>query len=161
MKTKSLKIKVTLLSASVLLVCIILITLTTFYNADTHFSDINIYKSNTQLEENVEISPIYTKPIDKINEAKKQFNIIGILISFIVFLLGILAIYLVVGSAFKPLDKLSEEISLITENSLDTHITNMSSSYEVSNMCNSFNLMLDRLINSFHIQNKFNPTVSH
>lgn len=69
--------------------------------------------------------------------------------------------YILIGRALKPLVELNKVVNNINENNLSDRINNIKGNDEVSNLAESFNVMLDRLNKSFTKQKQFTSNAAH
>lgn len=81
------------------------------------------------------------------------------------FILSILVIYLAgrffSQKAFEPIKKMTQKAAEISATNLDLRIPSDNSKDELSELAITFNLMLDRLENSFEAQKQFVSNISH
>lgn len=170
----SLRMRVTLLSGAILLLCSIMLTIGASYNAQTQFNKISLnsspgsYYVETKIKEE---QPQWitdnsgktfqgtTAPV--LTEARKQFDMINIVILVIVSILGMGMVYVVAGRSLRPIHYLSNAVSAISEDNLQKRIPYVNRSDEVGALGHSFNTMLDRLERSFLRQKQFSANVAH
>jgi signal transduction histidine kinase len=168
----SLRMRVTLLSGLVLLLCSVLLMVGATYNARLQYNGIacengtftivpqvtaiqeGTYSSNTQIDLKKAVGPTLTA-------ARKQFDTINLVILGAVSVLGMGLIYIVGGRSLEPIHQLSHKISSITENDLRYRIPNEDRKDEVGVLERAFNTMLDRLETSFVKQKRFSANVAH
>jgi signal transduction histidine kinase len=85
-----------------------------------------------------------------------------IVVAPIIFLLSVTAAYLVVGSAFRPVDQLINEVEAITDGrSLHRRVATDSSNDELARLSLTVNAMLTRLEGSFAALRRFTADASH
>ncbi len=85
-----------------------------------------------------------------------------IVLAPIIFLLSMLVAYLVVGSAFRPVDQLINEVEAITDGrSLHRRLPTDTSNDELSRLSHTVNAMLARLEGSFAGLRRFTADASH
>jgi len=90
--------------------------------------------------------------------------LLGTLVVFapVVFIISMIVAYLTVGSAFRPVDQLINEVEAITDGrSLHRRLAADSSNDEVSRLGLTVNAMLARLENSFAALRRFTADASH
>lgn len=168
----SLRMRVTLLSGLVLLLCSVLLMVGATYNARLQYNGIacengtftivpqataiqeGTYSSDTQTDLKKAVGPTLTA-------ARKQFDTINLVILGAVSVLGMGLIYIVGGRSLEPIHQLSHKISSITENDLRYRIPNEDRKDEVGVLERAFNTMLDRLETSFVKQKRFSANVAH
>lgn len=170
----SLKMRITLLSGAILLICSVILTIGASYNARSQFNATILDENpglvlaktvipSGQSEFNtggaITVSPTTTAP--KLTEARKQFDTTNIIILVIVSVLGMGMVYVVAGSSLRPIHNLSDTISAISEDNLQERIPDENRNDEVGALGNSFNIMLDRLERSFLRQKRFSANVAH
>jgi signal transduction histidine kinase len=170
----SLRMRVTLLSGLVLLLCSVLLMVGATYNARLQYNEIT-YENGTftlvpqaavrDIQEGIHSSnaePDLTKTVSPtLTEARKQFDTINLVILAVVLALGMGLIYIVAGRSLKPIHQLSHKISSITENDLQYRIPHEDRKDEVGILERAFNIMLDRLEASFLKQKRFSANVAH
>jgi two-component system, OmpR family, sensor kinase len=85
-----------------------------------------------------------------------------IVIAPIIFLLSVIAAYIVVGAAFRPVDHLINEVEAITDGrSLHRRVATDSSNDELARLSLTVNAMLTRLEGSFAALRRFTADASH
>lgn len=171
----SLRIRITLLSGAILLICSVILTIGAAYNAHSQFSNITLaaepgtVHAETKLtEEQIQwmtdnsgksFFPSTTAPA--LTEAKKQFDMVNIIILAIVSILGMGMVYVVAGRSLRPIHNLNNTISAISEENMQERIPDGNGNDEVGALGHSFNIMLDRLEKSFLRQKRFSANVAH
>ncbi len=91
----------------------------------------------------------------------QNFNDFSIQYMLIIIGVGTVLTWFALGRALKPVKKLSEEISGISENDLSIRIENFKSGDEISKLATSFNHMLERLEAAFESQKGFATAAAH
>lgn len=170
----SLRMRITLLSGAILLICSVILTLGAAYNAHSQFNAItnNPITYSAAIEDKVSSDQIglITNDWDKasttgtapmLTEAKKQFDTTNIIILVIVSGLGMAMVYIIAGRSLRPIHELSRTISTISEDNLRQRIPDDQRKDEVGALGYSFNIMLDRLEKSFLKQKRFSANVAH
>lgn len=168
-KKASLRIRITLLAGAILIICSVILTISSSYNAHTQFANLTVTGPiSLQGSTEASISIIAVEPIpigdfstNKITEAKKNFDTTNMIISSIVTVLGMAMVYFFSGRSLRPIQDLSLTISAITEDDLQKRIPDENRSDEVGVLGQSFNIMLDRLEKSFLRQKQFSASVAH
>ncbi|MHB8064808.1 MAG: sensor histidine kinase [Ruminiclostridium sp.] len=170
----SLKMRITLLSGAILLICSVILTIGAAYNAHSQFNEIKLAKNPGSLHAGVKLSsdqiklitggsgkalPTTTAP--GLTEAKKQFDTTNIIILAIVSIFGMGMVYVVAGRSLRPIHDLNNTISAISEENLQERILDGNGNDEVGALGHSFNIMLDRLEKSFLRQKRFSANVAH
>jgi len=172
----SLRMRITLLSGAILLICSVILALGAAYNAHSQFKAITLANypvsygvaveakvSNDQIglitNGSDKASTASTAP--RLTEAKKQFDTTNIIILAIVSVLGMVMVYIIAGRSLHPIHELSRTISTISEDNLRQRIPDDHRKDEVGALGYSFNIMLDRLEKSFLKQKRFSANVAH
>lgn len=160
MKKITLQWRITILTALVLIVCTVTLTMISMYNAGTLFvpaDDYNgidyIYGPEIEMGEEPSQAPLEV--------ARQEFNWKSIIFCSVFSLLGTAAVYFSAGRALKPLRNLSNQISTIDENNLDVTLPKVNSKDEVGQLANGFNQMLARLNDAFVRQKRFTANAAH
>jgi signal transduction histidine kinase len=164
----SLRMRITLLAGIILILCSIILTIASSYNARSQFSTLTLSNAipvkDIMLKEGTAISAVGT-PVtltpSAFTTAKKQFDSTGMIILVIVSILGMGMVYVVAGRSLRPISKLSETVCAITEDNLQQRIPEEIRNDEVGALGHSFNTMLDRLEKSFLRQKRFSANVAH
>ncbi|MEL7565816.1 MAG: ATP-binding protein [Dehalobacterium sp.] len=167
----SLRMRITLLSGTILLLCSGILTLGAYYNAHTQFNNITLDGSLTVVPDTVlprmevypsvsgTVEPIITKPA--LTAARQQFDTTNIIILAVVSVLGMVLVHIISGRSLRPIHELSRTISAISEDNLRERIPDNHRKDEVGALGCSFNIMLDRLEKSFLRQKRFSANVAH
>lgn len=174
----SLQWRVTLLTAIVLIVCSVVLTAFSMYNAQknllpllNHLFSIAYFDENSIMitkdgiiedslpEYEIETGIEYgvTTPL----QAKQDFDMTSILFCLILTAIGTGAVYFVSGKALKPVRSLSRQVSLIDEHNLSQRLPESISNDEVSGLAKSFNHALERLEEAFERQRRFSASAAH
>lgn len=160
MKNLTLQWRITVLTALVLLVCTVTLTLLSMHNAESlYMSDTGaeiisfIYGSETELSEEPIPAPLQL--------AKQQFDGKSILLCALFTILGTIAVYMVVGHALRPLQELSNQVDTIDETNLSLRLPEINSNDEIGRLTNGFNHMLSRLDDAFLRQKRFTANAAH
>lgn len=94
-------------------------------------------------------------------EAKKLFDFRLIVFDGIVTLVGVIAVYFVTGHVLRPLHELSQTVKEIDENSLSNRLPQNCSKDEVGILTTCFNQMLQRIEDAFVRQKRFTANAAH
>lgn len=70
-------------------------------------------------------------------------------------------IYFILGKMLNPVNKLSKQVEVINEYRLSQRISGFDNGDELSNLQDSFNIMLDRLDRAFESQKRFSSDAAH
>lgn len=111
--------------------------------------------------ENTKVVSTYNEAIDIINEAQDKIVLQQIMFSMFLGLLGMLISYPISTILLRPFTNLSSDIEGVTAANLKEHLTISNEKDEIGKIKNSFNIMLDRLNNSFERQKLFSSNVAH
>jgi len=163
----SLRMRITLLSGGILLLCSVGLALGAAYNARLQFNEITLENGSFTIEQ-VQTLPgklVYpddtTTDFPMLTKARRQFDTTNILTLAFVSVLGMCLIYVVAGRSLRPIHELSRTISEITEDNLRQRIPDDNRNDEVGALGCSFNIMLDRLEKSFLRQKRFSASAAH
>lgn len=172
LKRISLRMRITLLSGAILLICSVILSIGASYNAHSlinqitlpknpgsYFTERKLTKEEIEYITGDEGKAFTTAPA--LTQAKKQFDTTNIIILAVVSITGMGMVYLVAGSSLRPIHDLSNTVSAITEDNLQERISYENGNDEVGALGHSFNIMLDRLENSFLRQKRFSANVAH
>lgn len=162
----SLRMRITLLAGAILLSCSVIITIAASYNAGMQFASLSPADLSTAPGLAVAESPISLGNIPVtdgalVTAAKQQFDTAGLIILIIVSIGGMGMVYFVAGRSLKPIHDLSEKISSITGDNLESRIPEENRNDEVGTLSRSFNVMMERLEKSFLKQKRFSANVAH
>ncbi|ATW28669.1 hypothetical protein DCMF_16460 [Candidatus Formimonas warabiya] len=170
----SLRMRITLLSGAILLLCSLILTLGATYNARLQFNEVTltdgtftvvpdkiIPSGQAELYSNGTVTNFPETNVPILTEARKQFDTTNILILAFVSVLGMCLVYVVAGRSLRPIHDLSQTISQISEDNLRQRIPDDNRNDEVGALGRSFNIMLDRLEKSFLRQKQFSANVAH
>lgn len=169
-KRLTLRLRITLLTGAILILCAAILTIAASYNARSQFTRLfstgPLANQPAVIKEGkvtaVEGEPIVTNPgTTGITEAKQNFDLTSVIILIIVSVSGMGLVYVVSGKALRPIHDLSKTISVITEDNLQQRIPEEGVNDEVGTLGNSFNVMLNRLERSFLRQKRFSANVAH
>lgn len=167
MRINSLRFRLTVMTGIILLLCSIALTLSASYNAGKQLSVVaHTVSSDAEIvltpnEEND--GAIHTPTIGtvQIMKAQRNFDLAGLASLIVISILGTGAVYFVTRQTLQPICDLNEQITAITENNLDKRVNGGERKDEVGMLCRSFNVMLERLSNSFAAQKRFSANVAH
>ena len=154
----SLRMRITVLSGAVLIICSIIITVAASYNAASQLNNLLIPTTGTpfsaadgnyEIAEHFNIAEPGFVESGLLTTAKRQFNNTSVIILAIVCVVGTFMVYAVAGQSLYPIHQLSEVVSSITDKNLNCRIENMKRNDEVGSLAKSFNGMLENLESSF------------
>lgn len=178
----SLRMRITLLMSVLLLVLNGLLVGYSLYSGGQHFSKATdiltmeiepIDTNNNEKFETSQIQPSQTIEMTELNlppeqtaiavlqEARTGFRKEVLLFFLAVDVIGILAVYFVVGKAMVPLTKLSEKMAQIDENNWDYASMDIDARDEIGQVAKSFRHLMSRLEEAFQIQKNFASNAAH
>lgn len=173
----SIRMRLTILTGSIIVCTSLILTLTSIYNANNQFvlRPINSYSSQTSSAENIAATVVASSPIASEDSstipaatvtmnaqlAKRQFDLWSYVYLIFIAYFGMIAAYYVSGKALKPIHDLSKTLEKISANNLSEHISVVDQRDEVGSLTTSFNAMLDRLENAFSMQKRFSADAAH
>lgn len=177
----SLQWRVTLLTAFVLVICSITLSVLAMLNAQRtlitaayELIDITDTKNGIEIKkkdetnESNETNRVKDKTIQagrtapqEMKRAKQNFDMTTILFCLLLTVSGTGAVFFVSGKALKPVRNLSQQISKIDEYNLAERLPESASNDEVSHLTVSFNHALDRLEDAFERQKRFSASAAH
>lgn len=167
MKRLTLQWRITLLTAFILTISSISLTVIAMANAEATFVSL--------FEESTYVSPVDALPTEGIfgeastageastpaQIAKRGFDFRSILSCVISTVLGSIAAYYVAGKALSPLRELSTAVRSIDENTLSQRLADAPAHDEVGTLTEGFNQMLVRLDDAFLRQKRFTANAAH
>ena len=171
MKTNSLCFRLTLMTGAILLLCSTALTLSASYNAGKQLSAVAVaVPSETgialapgQVPVGQDGFPILTPAagVAGVTKAQRNFDLAGLTALIVISVVGTGAVYFATRRALRPIQELSGQMTAITENNLDVRVDVGRRTDEVGTLCQSFNIMLERLSDSFAAQKQFSANVAH
>lgn len=171
---KTLKNKITLMVALILIVTMGLLTAYSILNSNRHFVR-PILEKNT-LHSELIAPPELLVPKDSIDseqtiinatlisdttKAQREFGMMQFIVMIFIVLLSIFLTNYLVSRTLNPLKILNKTTAEIDEHRLNTQIPVPKSQDEITTLTNSFNSMLVRLNKSFHLQKNFTQNAAH
>ena len=185
-KAISLRTKITILSAVILVAISAGLTVASNYNLDRYFvqdlataqpmsAKLESIDLSTPMKEEIEYTPNLEAGEDDViavaknSEAiayftatrRKSFVFSGLWIMIALALLGIGAIYFLTGKALRPVRNLSVAMGNMDENNLSARVEVDGSSKEIQLLSDTYNHMLERLECAFTQQKKFSMAAAH
>ena len=180
-KRFSLRIRITLVATIIMILISLILTGISVYNAKITFFpiisriDINKgeiengseieqeYSMDMKLESIEELDDSNSYYVESINYGSLAHNFKNnaILYMILVIIIGSIIIYFILGKMLKPVKNLSTQIEVINEYQLSKRISGFNSGDELSNLQDSFNIMLDRLDRAFESQKRFSSDAAH
>ncbi|MBB6673699.1 HAMP domain-containing histidine kinase [Cohnella nanjingensis] len=160
-----LRIRLTILTALVLSVVCIILTLSSVFTAHHIYSvhmmdqDLNV---NSQLESSVNKSPdLNLSMLPRADGTNEHFARVSIIYMLIMIIVGTGTSYFIAGKALKPVAKLSKSIENIDESKMFQRLEDFDTNDEVARLAVSFNHMVSRLEKAFNHQKQFAANAAH
>lgn len=180
-RRSSLRIRITLITTIIMILISIILTGISVYNANSIFVPIineeNIKNGEVDKDSSIELKPTIDNEIESIDELEDldihyresvdvnslaySFKSKAILYMIIIIIIGSIMIYFILGKMLNPVNKLSKQIEVINEYRLSQRISGFNNGDELSNLQDSFNIMLDRLDRAFESQKRFSSDAAH
>lgn len=181
-KKISLRIQMTVITTTVLVIVAVILTGTSVYNANQNliapiYSVITTeplylqepypqypYLYDYSLNDVQQLIPntgdlAYAQEVIVAGTSSFTVSAVGYMIMII--LMGATIIYYVLGKFLTPVRVLSDEIELINEKRLSQRLVGFNTSSELQELSHSFNMMLDRLDRAFESQKRFSSDAAH
>ena len=172
LKKISLRTRLTMLSALVMIA--VAITLTTFslISANQIFvRDMSSMLSNDSQNSfqigdgSMDASNLppagYTVVPLELSKAKLKFNVWGVTSLVLMTILGVSATWIIVGRALRPLKELTTVIEKIDSHELSKRVDTYGKQDEIGRLAQSFNTMMDKVSSSFERQKLFSASAAH
>jgi len=152
--------RVTILTATILVVCVFSLTLFTIYNAEKNYDPLITGVESTY------VGDFYTSPqvgvrVVPAQQAKRTFATWSYTVLIVLTILGTGAVYVVTGHALKPVRELSHAVSEIREHNLSNRLQTTYTKDEIGELTDGFNRMLERLNDAFERQRRFTANSAH
>lgn len=170
MKQNSLCLRLTVMTGAILLLCSAALTLSASYNARKQLAA--LVTSDAVVIGETAAAPdtltTYGNPggppvagVVAVAAAQRDFDIAGLIALAAISVLGTAAVYFASRRILRPIRELSGQMTAITGNDLDVRVDVGRRTDEVGTPCRSFNVMLERLSDSFAAQKQFSANVAH
>lgn len=161
--------RVTILTAILLIVCSIILTIFSMSSAKTMMWSLLESSAETTLavdsEGEEEIGEAGEEggavASESAEQAKQRFDMRGVLFCIGITVCGSVAAWFISGKALKPLSDLSKKVENINEHNLSYRLPRTSSNDEISQLTESFNFMLARIEAAFQRQKRFTANAAH
>lgn len=172
----SLRLKVTFINTIVLIICSVILTISTSFSAArtidslgnipltnsatsiTQYNQNEIYNQNNV--ENGKGTPAQSTT-QSFKIEKEKLAITSVIYMLIVIILGCIITYLTTSKSLESVKKLNDEIKDISEYNLSKKIKEEGPQDEIKDLTNSFNKMLARIEDAFESQKQFSLNVAH
>lgn len=169
MKRNSLCVRLTAMTGAILLLCSAALTLSASYNARKQLvalvtSDAVVVGDTTAPDALTAEGSPGSPPVAgvvKVSVAQRNFDIAGLVALAVIAVVGTIAVYFAARRTLRPIQELSRQMTAVTENDLDVQVDVGQRMDEVGTLCQSFNVMLKRLSDSFAAQKQFSANVAH
>lgn len=160
-----LRLRLTILTALVLTVVCVLLTLSSVFTANKVYSAPDKgynHNINPQLNSFTNKSPITNSRVPPIeDENNNDFIYASVAYMLIMILLGIGTSYFIAGKALKPVTNLSKSIENIDESNLFQKLEGFDTNDEIARLAVSFNNMILKLEKAFTNQKHFAANAAH
>lgn len=166
-KKISIRLRLTLLSALLLSVCCIGLTIVLNFSVFNLVDTIDATLINTPATEvspSISNNPIDSEvsiPTENIQTAKNIFSLQSIIYMLIAIIGGSALTYYVSGKALKPLDALTNQVKNLNANNLSESLIVPPTNDEIADLTTSFNDMTDKLNSVFISQKTFSANAAH
>ena len=169
-KTKSLQLKLTLATAFLVIISCLTISysISSFaivYMSEIEDSAIAILPNDTLATDSKDSFEVALDPkvalSDMFKNTRDEFWAKSLLITLIITIISSLTMYLVIGYALRPLQKLGNQMGEIQIKNLQTPIVSGNADNEIAQLTNAFNKMLSRLGTTFAEQKQFSANAAH
>ncbi len=169
-KTKSLQLKLTLATAFLIIISCLTISysISSFaivYMSEIEDSAIAILPNDTLATDSEDSFEVALDPkvalSDMFKNTRDEFWAKSLLITLIITIISSLTMYLVIGYALRPLQKLGNQMGEIQIKNLQTPIVSDNADNEIAQLTNAFNKMLSRLGTTFAEQKQFSANAAH
>lgn len=170
MKQNSLCLRLTVMTGAILLLCSAALTLSASYNARKQLAAL-VTSDAVVIGETAAAPDALTTHgnpggppvagVVAVAAAQRDFDIAGLIALAAISVLGTAAVYFASRRILRPIRELSGQMTAITGNDLDVRVDVGRRTDEVGTLCRSFNVMLERLSDSFAAQKQFSANVAH
>ena len=168
LKKRSLRARLTLLSAMVMASVAVMLTGMFLVGADRIFvRSLQQYFVTQSDEYDIVLSTAILAETDPgemtftIKQAGNRFNLWGVASLVLMLFLGTGATWLMAGKALKPLGELTDTIEEIGGNNLSRRVEHQDRADEIGQLAGSFNHMMDNVSASFERQQRFSASAAH
>lgn len=168
-KKISIRWRLTILSALLLMVCSIGLTVALNFSAFQLADKIEVAEITTpatetdssQAEGELGQVLIPAMPAEDVIAAKKGFSVQSVIYMLFVIVGGSALTYYISGRVLKPLDALNTQIKNISVNNLSVTLDIPPTKDEIAELTESFNAMTDKLNDAFIMQKRFSADAAH
>ncbi|MEG0283733.1 MAG: HAMP domain-containing sensor histidine kinase [Erysipelotrichales bacterium] len=163
-KNMSLRARLTIITATILTIICVAMTLFALYNVDdTMYKPINDFGTRYFIEGNGRIyrQTPYVDFNDVMSTSRHNLSIKVYLAMFSFITLGSVGMYYFAGKALKPVTNFSKDINKINEYNLGKRLEVPETNDELASLSNSFNEMITKLERAFDSQKRFSQNAAH
>lgn len=167
MRKLTLQWRVTILTAIVLIISVVALTMASIANAENSFMAL---LAGTEPQQAVSVLPEGGESVDasvpgematQAQQAKRSFDLRSILYGALLTLAGTASVYFAAGKALRPLRDFSRAVERVDESSLSQRLPEAMSHDEIGVLTDGFNEMLSRLEDAFLRQKRFTANAAH
>lgn len=168
-KRLSLRMRLTLITALLIAVCCV--GLTIVLNVSTYrLVDVIDATKITMPAQEIGTEPMYeiesskitqAYPAQELQQAKQGYRIDSILYTLTAVILGSILTYYVTGKSLRPVKVLNDQVKNITVHNLSETLDVPSSKDEIAELTQSFNEMTDKLDEAFLMLQRFSASAAH
>lgn len=161
-KKMSLRFRLTLMTAFLITVCCVGLTLVLNFSANRLANSIDAVLTTPAQDGEVGTFPmIPLAPSREVQEAKQGYRIESVLYMVFATMIGSALTYFIVGCALKPVKRLNRQVKTRTINNLSEHLEVPPTKDEIAQLTVSFNELTDQLHENFEIEQRFSANVAH
>lgn len=166
----SIRWRMTILSALLLSVCCVILTLILNYSANRLVDQMDaitltpaVQVDPGQVVESIDANQIMipAQPTEVLQEAQQGFRYDSLLYMLFIIFGGSALTYYITGKALKPLHSLHTQVKQINAQNLSTSISIPSTKDEIAELSVSFNDMMNQINEAFLTQKRFSASAAH
>ena len=161
----SLRLKVTLINTMVLIVCSLILTISTYFSTSKSIDLLSNTYPSSLTPSNNQFVPSENIQAQTVTEAakieKSKLATTSTIYMLVVIGLGCIITYLTTSKSLASVKKLNNEIKDISEHNLSKKINEDGPNDEIKDLTRSFNNMLGRIDDAFESQKQFSSNVAH
>lgn len=167
MKRWTLQSRLTFFVGAVLLSVCLLLTVNSLFSANTYYGDYAALIESGQAEIDPtweaahRFEPGQISAGEFYREATRKFSTQAFYVMLTLVILGVVLTYWGTGRILRPLRKLTESVQTMDDSHLSDRVLTEESKGDVLVLAEAFNMMLDRLENSFSVQKRFAANAAH
>lgn len=155
--------RITILTALVLAVCSVSLTVASIFNAGKSYGQaiLSATEATAFNEDGSVQNETPELAITPAQKAQTKFNATSIVICLLITAVGTVAVYFAVGKSLQSLREIADEVDKIDEKTLSKQLKEVNSGDEIQKLTHGFNKMLTRLNDSFLRQKRFTSNAAH